>query len=188
MAWASRSKTRCEIFFRLCKSKIKFYRYLKVVLEIDPAVNPKHKNTLISMVEGLVQESISHQLRRALREFFGFDRFKGHQEAIIESICEGQDTFVIMPTGAGKSLCYQLPAVISPGTAIIISPLIALMKNQVDAVRSRWSNRKTWIFCTITKFLLSPWMRPTAFRNGAMTFDPNTETFAKWSRPLGMCP
>ena len=88
------------------------------------------------MAEGLVQESISHQLRRALREFFGFDRFKGQQEAIIESICEGQDTFVIMPTGAGKSLCYQLPAVISPGTAIIISPLIALMKNQVDAVRA----------------------------------------------------
>ena len=107
-----------------------------VVLEIDPAVKPEHKNTLISMAEGLVQESISHQLRRALREFFGFDRFKGQQEAIIESICEGQDTFVIMPTGAGKSLCYQLPAVISPGTAIIISPLIALMKNQVDAVRA----------------------------------------------------
>lgn len=88
------------------------------------------------MAEGLVETNISQQLRKALREFFGFDRFKGQQEAIIESICEGRDTFVIMPTGAGKSLCYQLPAVISPGTAIIISPLIALMKNQVDAVRA----------------------------------------------------
>jgi len=88
------------------------------------------------MAEGLVETKISQQLRKALREFFGFDRFKGQQEAIIESICEGNDTFVIMPTGAGKSLCYQLPAVISPGTAIIISPLIALMKNQVDAVRA----------------------------------------------------
>jgi len=88
------------------------------------------------MAEGLVETNISQQLRKALREFFGFDRFKGQQEAIIESICEGNDTFVIMPTGAGKSLCYQLPAVISPGTAIIISPLIALMKNQVDAVRA----------------------------------------------------
>jgi ATP-dependent DNA helicase RecQ len=91
---------------------------------------------LIFMAEGLVETNTSLTLRKALREFFGFDRFKGQQEAIIESICEGQDTFVIMPTGAGKSLCYQLPAVISPGTALIISPLIALMKNQVDAVRA----------------------------------------------------
>ena len=70
-----------------------------------------------------------------LKEIFGFDNFKGDQEAIINSILSGKDTFVIMPTGGGKSLCYQLPAMISQGTAIVVSPLIALMKHQVDAVR-----------------------------------------------------
>ncbi len=74
-------------------------------------------------------------LHTKLKEIFGFSNFKGDQEAIIASILEGTDTFVIMPTGGGKSLCYQLPAIISPGTAIVVSPLIALMKNQVDAVR-----------------------------------------------------
>ncbi|MBT6236149.1 MAG: DNA helicase RecQ [Bacteroidetes bacterium] len=74
-------------------------------------------------------------LRRSLKEFFGFDSFKGMQEEVISTIMQGDDCFVIMPTGAGKSLCYQLPALISGGTAIIISPLIALMKNQVDAIR-----------------------------------------------------
>lgn len=74
-------------------------------------------------------------LRRKLKEIFGFDSFKGDQEAIISNVLEGRDTFVIMPTGGGKSLCYQLPAMVSPGTAIVVSPLIALMKNQVDAVR-----------------------------------------------------
>ncbi|MCQ2297712.1 MAG: DNA helicase RecQ [Bacteroidales bacterium] len=74
-------------------------------------------------------------LRAKLKEFFGFDNFKDNQEAIIRSILEGNDTFVIMPTGGGKSMCYQLPAMMSTGTAIVVSPLIALMKNQVDAVR-----------------------------------------------------
>ncbi|MDG1724228.1 MAG: DNA helicase RecQ [Bacteroidia bacterium] len=74
-------------------------------------------------------------LKASLKEFFGFDSFKGMQEQVISTILGGQDCFVIMPTGAGKSLCYQLPALISNGTAIIISPLIALMKNQVDAIR-----------------------------------------------------
>jgi len=71
-----------------------------------------------------------------LNSHFGFDGFKGDQEAIINNLLSGKDTFVIMPTGGGKSLCYQLPAVMSPGVAIIVSPLIALMKNQVDLVRS----------------------------------------------------
>ena len=75
-------------------------------------------------------------LSDALKEFFGFDSFKGRQEQIIQSALDGLDTFVIMPTGGGKSMCYQLPALISDGTAIIISPLIALMKNQVDAIRN----------------------------------------------------
>ena len=74
-------------------------------------------------------------LHAKLKEIFGFDNFKGDQEAIIQSVLDGRDTFVIMPTGGGKSLCYQLPAMLCKGTAIVVSPLIALMKNQVDAVR-----------------------------------------------------
>lgn len=73
---------------------------------------------------------------QALKKFFGFDQFKGDQEAIIQHVLDGGDTFVIMPTGGGKSLCYQLPALMQEGTAIVVSPLIALMKNQVDAVRA----------------------------------------------------
>ncbi len=76
------------------------------------------------------------ELAAQLQYQFGFDGFKGPQEAIIQSLLSGKDTFVIMPTGGGKSLCYQLPAIISEGVAIIVSPLIALMKNQVDLVRS----------------------------------------------------
>lgn len=75
-------------------------------------------------------------LHEALKKYFGFEAFKGQQEAIIHNICQNKNTFVIMPTGAGKSLCYQLPALVLEGTAIVISPLIALMKNQVDSIRA----------------------------------------------------
>jgi ATP-dependent DNA helicase RecQ len=75
------------------------------------------------------------QVKESLQKYFGFDKFKGNQEDIIQSILDRKDTFVIMPTGGGKSLCYQLPALMLPGTAIVISPLIALMKNQVDSIR-----------------------------------------------------
>ena len=75
-------------------------------------------------------------LHSALKKFFGFSGFKGLQEEVIKNVIEGNNTFVIMPTGGGKSLCYQLPALIKDGTAIVVSPLIALMKNQVDAIRA----------------------------------------------------
>lgn len=79
--------------------------------------------------------NLNIDLGKALQEHFGFKKFKGDQEEIIQTLLSGRDTFVIMPTGGGKSLCYQLPAIISEGVAIIVSPLIALMKNQVDLVR-----------------------------------------------------
>ena len=79
-------------------------------------------------------------LKEHLQENFGFNTFKGTQEEIINSLLSGKDTFVIMPTGGGKSLCYQLPAMVSKGVAIVVSPLIALMKNQVDLMRGFSSN------------------------------------------------
>lgn len=82
----------------------------------------------------------TENLQEALQQYFGFDKFKGNQEAIVRSVLEGTNTFVIMPTGGGKSLCYQLPALMMDGVALIISPLIALMKNQVDSIRGYSSN------------------------------------------------
>src|SRR5688572_28103457 len=89
-------------------------------------------------------------LHKSLQEYFGFDKFKGTQEKVIESLLAGHDTFVIMPTGGGKSLCYQLPAIACDGVAIIVSPLIALMKNQVDLVRGYSSNDEVAHFLNST--------------------------------------
>ncbi len=89
-------------------------------------------------------------LHKVLQEYFGFSTFKGTQEKAIESLMAGHDTFVIMPTGGGKSLCYQLPAMLSEGVAIIVSPLIALMKNQVDLVRGYSSNDEVAHFLNST--------------------------------------
>ncbi|MCO5260425.1 MAG: DNA helicase RecQ [Crocinitomicaceae bacterium] len=83
-----------------------------------------------------MENLVDVDLKNALKKYFGFDQFKGKQESIITNLLEGQNTFVIMPTGGGKSLCYQLPALLLEGTAIVVSPLIALMKNQVDAIRN----------------------------------------------------
>ena len=84
----------------------------------------------------------SKELHLHLKNIFGFSEFKGLQEGVIQSILNNKSTFVIMPTGGGKSLCYQLPAMVSEGTAIVISPLIALMKNQVDTLRAVSDNRR----------------------------------------------
>ena len=89
---------------------------------VDPFVNAS------TLVGSSVQEGLAR--------FFGFDQFKGEQEQVVNSLMDGKNVFVIMPTGGGKSLCYQLPALVQEGTAIVVSPLIALMKNQVDAIRS----------------------------------------------------
>ncbi|MGZ5248329.1 MAG: DEAD/DEAH box helicase, partial [Flavitalea sp.] len=92
--------------------------------------------TTTTKVKTTTENTISSEdLHKALQENFGFNAFKGNQEAIIQNLLSGKDTFVIKPTGGGKSLCYQLPAIMSEGVAIIVSPLIALMKNQVDLVR-----------------------------------------------------
>lgn len=95
---------------------------------------------LIPIFKKIIYNKVAEKdLYAALKKFFGFSKFKGLQEEVIKSILEGHNTFVIMPTGGGKSLCYQLPALMQDGTAIVVSPLIALMKNQVDALRAHAS-------------------------------------------------
>ena len=89
----------------------------------------------MSQSDSAMKSIEENDLHRTLSDSFGFNAFKGNQDEIINSILNGKDTLVIMPTGGGKSLCYQLPALMMEGTAIIISPLIALMKDQVDALR-----------------------------------------------------
>ena len=102
------------------------------------------------MISQQVDQSIQVVLKERLKEIFGFSQFRGEQEAIIHSILAGHNTFVIMPTGAGKSLCYQLPALVSDGTAVVISPLIALMKNQVDQLNAFGVNAQ-FLNSTLTK-------------------------------------
>lgn len=92
-------------------------------------------------VKKTTEDYTDYPLHDLLKKIFGFESFKGNQESIIRNVLAGNDTFVIMPTGGGKSMCYQLPAIIMPGTAIIISPLISLMKNQVDAIRQFGTDR-----------------------------------------------
>jgi len=100
-----------------------------------PTTKSKLQGEVKSVKVNPKKQGARFDLHKALHEHFGFTKFKGTQEKAIESLMAGHDTFVIMPTGGGKSLCYQLPALVSEGVAIIVSPLIALMKNQVDLVR-----------------------------------------------------
>jgi ATP-dependent DNA helicase RecQ len=118
---------------RLEKSSMATFKKATQKSESTVGANKTYKKSTASSV--VHADHSSDALRDALRTYFGFDQFKGNQERIIQSVLSGKDTFVIKPTGGGKSLCYQLPALMSDGCAIIVSPLIALMKNQVDLIR-----------------------------------------------------
>jgi len=105
-----------------------------------------------------------------LQHVFGYDSFRGLQASIIETLITGQDALVLMPTGGGKSLCYQIPALIRPGAGIVISPLIALMQDQVDALRQVGVKAASWICWSTQPSACSPSTRLIAFLNGVMTF------------------
>lgn len=98
-----------------------------------------HNNILETPTPNFRQNNLidmnDYDLQAALKKYFGFSEFKGRQEEVIRNVLNKKNSFVIMPTGGGKSMCYQLPALLQEGTAIVVSPLIALMKNQVDAIR-----------------------------------------------------
>ncbi len=105
----------------------------------------------------MTTDVVESTITEGLKKYFGFSKFKGRQEEIIRNLLEGNDTFVIMPTGGGKSLCYQLPALMSEGTAVVVSPLIALMKNQVDAIRGHAEEDKIahYLNSSLTKSQIS---------------------------------
>jgi len=132
------------------------------------------KTTLFDENEG--PGLVDPKLLRHLRDHFGFDGFKQNQGAIIKSVLSGKDTFVIMPTGGGKSLCYQLPAMMSEGVAIIVSPLIALMKNQVDLVRS-YSSKDSVAHCVRCRARgSSNWRSNTSNGSASAHLDPSSRS------------
>src|SRR6218665_3046730 len=113
----------------------------------------------------VIAEEKKNMLKQKLKSLFGYDNFRGSQEKVINNILSGRNTFVIMPTGAGKSLCYQLPAMVLDGLAIVISPLIALVKNQVDQMVAYGLNAK-FLNSTLSKGEITRLKRDCA--NGAI--------------------
>ena len=130
---SKRTETFQKVVYLVEKQRGTKYSFFSKKI-IEPCI---YKKLFVSLQPNWIftYMNVTHEeLVKALQTYFGFDTFKGNQEAIIRNVMEGKDTFVLMPTGGGKSLCFQLPSLIMEGVAIVISPLIALMKNQVDAM------------------------------------------------------